>query len=290
MLIIVDFCLNLLYNLSVERVSDMRYLLGSDYDGTLCKVGVVTEKNVMAIEKFRSYGNCFCVVTGRDYAYGYLKFKTMNVFSFDYLVLCNGALCCDNEGNIVFSTPVEATKTYDGKSLAYTLCLKLLKLTNRPCGFTFEKTRYDFHPEVPHGGVVDGVEYNDVDVLLNISSFVMANARTESAETATPVTKILCDEFSDVLNPIQNGFCIDITAKGINKAGGLSLLAEKIGIKHENIWTAGDNYNDVEMLRAFNGCAMKDGVADATVAAKYVCENVSDIVELIELEKEGNNT
>ena len=118
----------------------------------------------------------------------------------------------------------------------------------------------------------------------------MANARTESAETATPVTKILCDEFSDVLNPIQNGFCIDITAKGINKAGGLSLLAEKIGIKHENIWTAGDNYNDIEMLRAFNGCAMKDGVADATVAAKYVCENVSDIVELIELEKEGNNT
>lgn len=57
-----------------------------------------------------------------------------------------------------------------------------------------------------------------------------------------------------------------------------------MGIAHENIWTAGDNFNDVTMLENFHGCAMSHGVEEAITAAEYVCDNVADVIKII-LEK-----
>lgn len=44
-----------------------RYILTSDYDGTLVQNKKITEETILAINKFRSMGNLFGIVTGRDF-------------------------------------------------------------------------------------------------------------------------------------------------------------------------------------------------------------------------------
>ena len=55
-------------------------IFATDYDGTLRMVDGISEDNIKAIEKFRSQGNLFGVVTGRDYTNGYKIFKKSNDF------------------------------------------------------------------------------------------------------------------------------------------------------------------------------------------------------------------
>ena len=66
-----------------------RYILASDYDGTISKHGVTTEKTKKAIAEFCEKGNLFGIVTGRDYVNGYKAFKENAEFPFDFMIMGN---------------------------------------------------------------------------------------------------------------------------------------------------------------------------------------------------------
>ncbi|MBR0359818.1 MAG: HAD hydrolase family protein, partial [Clostridia bacterium] len=53
------------------------------------------------------------------------------------------------------------------------------------------------------------------------------------------------------------------------------------GIQLQNVWVAGDNYNDIAMLEMFHSCAMTNGVAEAKNKAEYVCDTVGDVIRII---------
>ncbi|MBR2972716.1 MAG: HAD hydrolase family protein, partial [Clostridia bacterium] len=94
------------------------------------------------------------------------------------------------------------------------------------------------------------------------------------------VCENLKSEF-DGINPTQNGRCIDITAVGVGKASGIATLAQIMKVDEENIWTAGDNYNDIDMLLKYHGCAMESGVDAAKKAAGCTCNAVADVIKMI---------
>ena len=148
------------------------------------------------------------------------------------------------------------------------LVARSLELTGNPCGVSFEKTRLDFRP----GDSLDGIK--------NVTEFVSSNILCDTEEYAAEVCEILKKEF-DGINPTQNGRCIDITAAGVGKASGIATLAQIMGVAEENVWTAGDNYNDIDMLLKYHGCAMESGVEAAKKAAEYTCDTVADVIKMI---------
>lgn len=62
--------------------------------------------------------------------------------------------------------------------------------------------------------------------------------------------------------------CLECSPLGVNKAEGLKILCEKMGISMEQMIMVGDSYNDLEALKA-SGLAVAMGNANAEV--KSVC-------------------
>jgi hydroxymethylpyrimidine pyrophosphatase-like HAD family hydrolase len=71
----------------------------------------------------------------------------------------------------------------------------------------------------------------------------------------------------------RSGFSyIEVRPAGSNKASGLAVVAERLGISRENILAIGDNDNDVEMLRwAGVGVSVQGASGAAIEASDFVC-------------------
>ncbi len=98
-----------------------KYLLASDYDGTLYRQGKIAEETIRAINNFRQLGNLFAVVTGRDYAGSFELFKSEQQLPFDFVIASNGAIAYDKDGNIHFAEKIRREKSSgeDSKQCMY---------------------------------------------------------------------------------------------------------------------------------------------------------------------------
>ena len=85
-------------------------------------------------------------------------------------------------------------------------------------------------------------------------------------------------EYENILKERYEGvlsqpYVYEILPKGNNKGTGLKALAEKLGIKQEEVMAIGDGNNDVEMLEyATYGVAMGNASELARNAAKYTTD------------------
>ena len=85
------------------------------------------------------------------------------------------------------------------------------------------------------------------------------------------------------------GNYVEILKKGVDKGTGLLKLADALGCSQENTYSAGDGYNDVEMLVAANGGFVpENGSQEALSVAKYVTRSNNDgcIAHAIEMLEE----
>lgn len=78
----------------------------SDYDGTLSvpHEGVAAE-TITAIHDWRSAGNKFGIVTGRDYSLIAMETRAHNI-PVDFYICCNGAAIHHTDGTPLISTPL----------------------------------------------------------------------------------------------------------------------------------------------------------------------------------------
>ena len=88
----------------------------------------------------------------------------------------------------------------------------------------------------------------------------------------------VAEHFKGKIGLQQNtGFTMDVTPPGINKAVGLSRLADYLGIKQTEVMAVGDGDNDLDMIRyAGIGVAMENAIDDLKKAASFVtkdCDN-----------------
>ena len=267
----------------------MKCIIATDFDGTLYqyKDGShgINEKTVNAIKEFRKKGNLFGVVTGRSYKWAYPVFKKQNAFEFDYILSDNGAQCVDKDGNFVFSNRIKA---YKGFAKDYVTAVLGFGDGVEEAGLCFEKERYNFEISRPDGDdYYNPYSLLDDEVLSECDEFVMVNAVCKDDESAAALKEMLSEKFGKYICPAQNGRCLDITAIGVNKASGIKQYAEIMGVDADNIYSAGDNYNDIVMVKAFHGCAVDNAVQDLKDVAEFIVEDVGDIVNMI-LSEEKN--
>ena len=263
----------------------MKKIIATDYDGTL-NYGGIKPHVVEAIARFRAEGNLFGVVTGRDKGGSLDIFRKEGQFGFDFVLALNGALAFDADGNMLYDVPVDGSRKYGDTTLSRALTRRIWELTGFHVGIAFsDGSRMDIHPDYPDGGQIRWnrvMPFQDLekDVFARMDTFAQLNTICESEEKATEVTAALKKEFGEYVNPFQNGICIDIPAAGMDKGEAVARYAARMGVAEENIFTAGDNYNDLAMLERFNGCAMANGVDAVKAVSKYVCRDIAEVVDI----------
>lgn len=232
----------------------MKKILVSDYDQTFYINDEDIEKNKIAVNKFRNKGNIFVIATGRSYE-DFMKKKEQYNIEYDYVIIDHGATILDKNENIIFESTMpnqilDSLKTY----------LHIENAERHFCCSILE-SRVDF-------------EHKDLSKV---------HVKYSSLEYSSEIQKSLEENYGDILNIYYvSGNSIEIISKNTNKSKAIKLLSEKIGIGQEEIFTIGDGYSDIEMVKDYNGYAMKKSVSELKNIAIGEIDSVSNLIEKIE--------
>lgn len=225
-------------------------IIVSDYDQTFYLNDEDIEKNKIAIKKFREKGNIFVIATGRSF----FDFKNIsdlyNIFC-DYVIINHGATVLDKNNNIIYNFSINNEIISNLKQ-----DLEIEKTIQAFCCSELEsRVHFDYKNLTKIH-----VKYNDRDTAIKINSKI--NEKYGKHINAYFVT----------------GNAIEIIAKETDKAFAIGLLVKDLEIDKRSVYTIGDGYSDIEMIRQFNGYCMKESVDELKEIAKKEFESVSKLI------------
>lgn len=108
----------------------------------------------------------------------------------------------------------------------------------------------------------------------NVTQLVVCNLNGKIQEIQDELANI----FKDRIGLQQNtGYTMDITPPGINKAVGLSKLAQYLQIDKSEIMACGDGDNDLAMIEYVGlGVAMENAIDDVKNIAQFITKDCDE--------------
>ena len=232
----------------------MKKLLVSDYDQTFYINDEDIEKNKIAVNEFRKKGNIFVIATGRSYA-DFMKKKNQYNIEYDYLIINHGATILDKKENIIFNE----------------------KIPNE----ILDSLKFDLHIENSERNFCCSILESRVD--FEYKNLTKIHVKYNDLEYSNKILKKLEEKYNSFLNSyLVSGNSIEIISKNANKSKAIKLLSKEIEIGQEKIYTIGDGYSDIEMVKDYNGYAMKESVDELKNVALEEIDSVSDLIRKIE--------
>ncbi len=225
-------------------------MLVSDYDQTFYINDNDIEKNKKAVEQFQNKGNIFVIATGRSYLDFKNKLDLYN-FNYDYVILNHGATILDKDNNIFANYSIDSNII---KDIYEDLNIKE-SINSFNCSEL--ESRVDF----------------------NHQNLTKINVKYNSREEAMRINKIINDKYSNyVVSYFVNTNSIEIISNQTNKSNAINILIERLGLSKDDIYTIGDGYSDIDMIKDFNGYAIKDSVEELKQVSIREYESVSDLI------------
>lgn len=205
-------------------------LLATDFDNTLfCKKDYY--KNIRYVNKFVEEGNIFVIITGR-YINSLLKDIKDTGLKYDYLICNDGGIIFDKDLNIIYQKDIP------------------------------KEIVSDIVSEYEQSDCLDGW-YIDTGTDINKDKTSSANGligRFNNETKAYKLLKSIKDKHGAIGGYISETW-INITEKTVNKGYGLKILADYLKIEEKDIFTIGDNVNDIPMSNyGFNSYCMTNSV------------------------------
>ncbi|MBR2876681.1 MAG: HAD-IIB family hydrolase [Clostridia bacterium] len=240
-------------------------IIASDYDGTLNHGGIDDKKRI-AINKWRERGNKFGIVSGRM-PDDLLKIYKETELELDFLLACNGAVILTTDGKILKDDRIDGALLRPFLDFLFSLGTDWAAIHCEKTYIIDENDDDRLPDEFTRKTLPEMKYFNQVSTIL------------EDEEEALTVTSAIKEKFGDILNPLQNGRCIDIVSSRINKAKGLYDYLELVGGKYEDMIAVGDNINDTHMIKEFRSYAMANGVQSIKDIADYVTDGITELIE-----------
>lgn len=248
-------------------------IAASDFDGTLYRNGTVTEEEKEAISKWRKNGNLFGIITGRSY--GFIK-EDVDRFrpEYDFIISTNGAVIRDGDGNVLCEHRAPHTHAKEILDLA---------LENNPLYFEI------MYLDSNHRRVVEFRKESDPlilkeEVLYEADYFHQLSCTIPGIDVAMALTDKINDLFGETLtayclvDTARNTANIDVVEKGVSKASALYTLAKLKNVTREDVITVGDNYNDIPMIKEFDGYIMASAYEGVRALANKTCKTLCEIL------------
>lgn len=245
-----------------------KYLLASDYDGTLKQNGIVSSEDLDAIHTWQAAGHVFCLCTGRALSAA-IEMMEKDGLTPDLLIVSNGAALGRMNRQILTKYPLSRKETAAINKIA------------RECGNT-------------------AVACNAADGSLMFHSYTNPERCTATVEQMLAEEQPLqynavfmgdpeaARRFTDRVNAEVsgatahlNGVHIDCTVCGVDKGTGVQEAAALLGIPTENCYTIGDNENDLPMLLPFHGAAIESGNPDTVRKVGRCVPNIAAFIKEI---------
>lgn len=247
-----------------------KILICSDFDGTVGGSSERLAHDLEMIEKLRTAGHLFGLVSGRNAA-GLRWVREKYAIPVDFLMSSSGG-SCHIDGELLFS--VDA-----GAALVYPLAEFLMK---RGSGMVV----------VNHADGADFLYYRHSD---GREDWLMPRSKWQDLARPFPQVSGYFKDYSacravgdeierlfPTLTALPNDDCLDIVPKGSNKAVGIARLAMYYGIKKENIFTVGDNFNDLHMLDSYNSFVVENAPDEVKKHATVgITPSVGNMIEQI---------
>ena len=231
-------------------------VLVSDYDQTLYTSDEDIKNNIEIIKEFMKSGNKFILATGRSYLDLKKVFDKYN-FKCDYILLNHGSTIIDNNNNVISNTFI------NNEIIKYLKEDLLLDKSIRNFCCSSLESRVSF-------------EYKNISKI---------NIKYKAKEEANKIVKTILDKYSNFVNAYQvSDSTVEIISNEINKAKGIQILSNILNIKKEDIYTIGDGYSDIEMVKSYKGYCMKNSIDELKEVALKQYDSVYELVN--ELNKE----
>jgi len=233
----------------IYEVGDIMKMLVTDFDFTLYNLNDY-DKNIKYINKFMDNGNIFVIATGRsikqldrDYKY--------NEKNYDYLICNDGGIIFNKKGDVLYRCDIPNDVVPGIVDI-------------------FMNNRF-----VDDWYIDSGFEISKT-ISANINGIVGHFTDRDEAYKILDQIKKTCSEIYGYISEQW----INITAKSVNKGNGIKILADIINFKEENIYTIGDNHNDITMCNYnFNCASMTNGVDELKIICKKQYKAVYELVE-----------
>lgn len=242
----------------------------SDFDNTLRshtdEVGF--RRNLEKIQEFRRKGNLFCIATGRSQASlgrtwpGYEDYL-------DYGIFDNGAVCLDQSGEMMFQ-----------ETIALTVVEEIARKIADKFGNDVQLVFYHDVKEWREPG--DGttkVRCWTKDLAVSQSICDMVGFEYGDEVQGFIARTAVMSSLGWIENPEEYISFVDIMSVRAGKYNAVRRLCERY--PGEVIVTVGDDTNDLEMIRGFDGYAMQNSMPEVLEAVKpgHVVGSVAELLE-----------
>ncbi|MDE8329028.1 HAD-IIB family hydrolase [Erysipelothrix rhusiopathiae] len=229
----------------------MIQVFASDYDGTLFRNSKVSQKDLEAIKAFQRRGHKFGIVTGRTIHSICAEIDKYGI-PVDFIVGINGGIVLSYDHkelflsnlnqNVVDSLIVDIEAfgvLFYGVNDGYRLSRVVMDASIQPVT-----------PNIPLTDLLDLKHDRGVQAMYVV---------TQSQDKALALTNDINEKYGDRgVVAYQNVSAVDIGMRGISKATGLQKIIDYYRFDGP-IYTMGDSYNDIPMIKAFCGFVVSEG-------------------------------
>ncbi len=221
-------------------------LLVSDYDDTFYINDDDIKLNVKLIQKFMK-NNIFVIATGRSYL-DFKKVEEKYNIKYNYLVINHGTtIIKDNKiiKNYYFNDDIKN---------------EILKYINK------NKFNIDF-----------------ISTMLNKTKNIENEKITKIAlifdntKKTLKIKKKFEKKFNVKAYVVNHGKGLEIVPSNVDKANCIDIIKELCNIDYDNIYTVGNGNTDIEMIKRYDGYAIKNSIA--SFHTNKVCDSVSELIK-----------
>ena len=263
-------------------------MIVSDLDGTLLRdLTSVSEENYEAIKKLDEMGITFVFATGRSYKEVPQRLREFK--SVKYQINSNGASVRDSEGKVIDSALISPQKYKQTVEILNEYkCHRGVHIDGRACvdpSNIGDDIIEEFNVFPMHLGI-----YREIaDKVENLEEYALDNKEVEfiCCFFASDEELFECKDRLMALGGLSvtssAKFNLEVVADGALKGDAITRLANKLGIKKEEIIAVGDSRNDISLLEASGMPLAVENANDALKkrAKKVICSNKDHIAKYI---------
>lgn len=244
----------------------MNKILVSDYDNTFYLNDEDLEKNKKAVNVFRKKGNIFVIATGRSYLDIKSKIDKYDL-DYDYIIINHGATILGKNQNILYNFTIKDNILSNLK-----IDLELEKNNIEYLNYKPEKSKENTY------FCCSGFESRVDFTTKNITKIAVTyNEKIDVSK----INKKIINKYKELNSYHVSKNMLEIITKEINKSKAIKLLADYYNLNNKSIYTIGDGYNDISMIKDYNGYAMSNSVLELKKVAKKEVQSVSELIDEI---------
>ena len=248
----------------------MKKILATDLDGTLLRNDkTVSEYTVSKVHEMINEGHYFVVATGRPFFRITKILKQLDIISDKIYCICNN-------GGLIIST--DGTKVLYEENMPHEHAVELIDLAikHNVNMLVYQKDyiNTDHLDECvtilkgePRLRLIDGTK-EDLKKIPNVCKVVYNGTNEQLKEFKSKVPQEILDKYNFVFSGLD---FLEVNNKTIDKGVAIKRLSEMLNIDEINVYTVGDEENDIAMIKLFeNGSCVQNANPKLKEYAKII--------------------